>query len=107
VASSALLSAACSTGLGETPGKEVSALKKATLKDCIDALKELRDAKNGELDASIVGELDEVIAQLEARCEADDEQIAIGSLAQTGIAVLGRATETVVTELIKAWFDSD
>ncbi len=82
-------------------------MKKDTLKDCIDALIELRDAKHGELDAGIIGELDEVIAQLEICCEAADEQVAIGPLAQTGIAVLGRATETVVTELIKAWFDND
>ena len=94
-------------GAGQLPGKEVVLVQKHLLKECISALKQLRDAKHGELDASIVGELDEVIAQVEVFCEAEDDEVAIGPLGQSVVSILGRAAESFVAEIIKAWFDND
>src|SRR5258706_6757947 len=106
VVSSALLSAVCSTGVGMCPEQEIS-MKKQVLKNCIGTLKALRDAKHGELDASIVGELEVVVAQLEVCCESEGDEVTVGPLSEKALSVLGRVAESFVAEIIKAWFDID
>jgi hypothetical protein len=82
-------------------------VRSTLLKECIDTLLQLRDAKHGELDTSIIVELDEVIAQLQSCCEANSDEAEIGPLAQRALEVFGRVAESFMAEIIKAWFDSE
>jgi hypothetical protein len=89
---------------GTVAGKEVSQMKSSILKNCIATLEKLRDVYESQLDARVLAELDEVIANLKKKArdgEQDDVRLGILSLRALELIEYVIKLVTNVTELMK------
>ena len=79
-------------------------MKASSLKNCIATLEELRDVYKSQLDARVLVELDEVIADLKAKIRDDDqsdERLGVLSLRALGLIEYIIKLVTNITELMK------
>lgn len=79
-------------------------MKASSLKNCITTLEELRDVYKSQLDARVLVELDEVIADLKAKIRDDDqsdERLGVLSLRALGLIEYIIKLVTNITELMK------
>lgn len=91
----------CFSGLGNFARTEELTMKIDPLKDCITTLVDLRNAYNGQLDASVVDRLDEVINELQSlrNCKAEVNVYVVGAKALQIIADVLHAV-TNLTDLM-------
>jgi len=81
----------CFSGLGNFARTEELTMKIDPLKDCITTLLDLRNAYNGQLDASVVDRLDEVINELQSLSN---------SKAEVNVYVVGTKALQIIADVL-------
>jgi len=79
-------------------------MKASTLKNCIATLIQLRDAYKSQLDARVLVELDEVIAELKGKISDDDQsEERLGNLSLRTLELINYIVKLVtnITDLMK------
>jgi hypothetical protein len=76
-------------------------MEKHSLENCIDSLKRLRDVYSGQLDTSVLEELNSVITALETAHESQLDQTGLGQLSVRAIQVIASVVSLVSN--LKEW----
>ncbi len=76
-------------------------MEKHSLENCIGSLEKLRDVYSGQLDTSVLDELNSVIAVLETVRESQPNQMELGELSVRAIQVIASVVSLVSN--LKDW----
>jgi len=76
-------------------------MEKRSLENCIASLKRLRDVYSGQLDTSVLDELNSVIVALETARESQLNQVDLGQLSVRSIQVIASVVSLVSN--LKDW----
>lgn len=76
-------------------------MEKHSLENCIRSLKRLRDVYSGQLDTSVLVELNSVIVALEAAHESQLNQVDLGQLSVRAVQVIASVVSLVSN--LKDW----